>query len=106
ERERFPRHQIGESLLPVTVHGICVMLGVTEELKKANFPRKRGGTFRWGKNPEPWTFEFKDSPLLSEPTGYALQVRRAEFDQILLNNSRSKGVDVREQHTVKDIIIE
>ena len=28
ERETFPRHQIGESLLPVTIHGICKMLGV------------------------------------------------------------------------------
>jgi FAD-dependent halogenase len=106
ERERFPRHQIGESLLPVTIHGISVMLGVSEELKNANFPYKRGGTFRWGKSQEPWTFEFKTSPFLDEPTGYALQVRRAEFDNILLNNSRRKGAEVREQCAVKEVITE
>lgn len=43
EREKFPRHQIGESLLPATINGISVMLGVSEELVKANFTYKLGG---------------------------------------------------------------
>jgi putative heme-binding domain-containing protein len=30
ERERFPRHQIGESLLPATIHGVCALLGVKD----------------------------------------------------------------------------
>lgn len=106
ERERFPRYQIGESLLPATIHGICVMLGVSEELKKANFTLKKGGTFRWGNNPKPWTFEFGISPLMAGPTSYAYQVERSKFDNILLENAKRKGVDVREQHTVKDIIVE
>ena len=54
EKETFPRYQIGESLLPSTVHGICRMLGVTEDLASAGFPKKNGGTFRWGANPTPW----------------------------------------------------
>src|SRR5215467_8596763 len=52
ERERFPRYQIGESLLPSTIHGICVMLGVSEDLKKASFMIKKGGTFRGRKGVE------------------------------------------------------
>src|ERR1044071_5387978 len=82
ERERFPRYQIGESLLPATIHGICVMLGVGEELKNANFTLKRGGTFRWGNNPKPWTFEFGISALMAGPTSYAYQVERSKFDHI------------------------
>lgn len=35
EKERFPRYQIGESLLPGTVQGVCVLLGVADELAKA-----------------------------------------------------------------------
>ena len=31
EKETFPRYQIGESLLPSTVHGICRLLGVADE---------------------------------------------------------------------------
>jgi len=58
ERDSFPRHQIGESLLPATVHGICALLGMSAELARQNFPRKRGGTFRWGRSPAPWTFTF------------------------------------------------
>jgi len=96
EREKFPRHQIGESLLPATVHGICRLLGINDELERQNFPVKRGGTFRWGKKTAPWTFTFSNSP--NSPTGTAYQVERMKFDTILLNNARSRGVDVREQH--------
>ena len=107
ERERFPRYQIGESLLPVTVHGICRMLGVDEELKEANFMRKRGGTFRWGTRVEPWTFAFKDTWLLAgEDTGYAYQVERSRFDKLLLDNARRKGVDVREECAVTELLVD
>lgn len=100
EKERFPRYQIGESLLPSTVHGVCEMLGVTDELAKHNFPVKRGGTFRWGKNAEPWTFTFALSRKLAGPTSTAYQVDRAKFDHILLQNAAKNGVDVREEHDV------
>jgi FAD-dependent halogenase len=104
ERERFPRHQLGESLLPSTVHGICRLLGLRDELARAGFPRKLGGTFRWGKDPEPWTFHFSIAP--NSPTGFAYQVERAKFDKILLDNAARNGVDVREQHEVLDAISE
>src|SRR5207302_6862017 len=104
ERARFPRYQIGESLLPATVHGVCSLLGVTEQLQAANFPVKRGGTFRWGSNPEPWTFTFALSPKLAGPTSYAYQVERSKFDKILLDNARAKGVDVREEHEVTGLV--
>jgi halogenation protein CepH len=104
ERDQFPRHQLGESLLPATVHGICAMLGLSEELANAGFPRKRGGTFRWGKNPEPWTFTFARNT--EAPGGFAYQVERARFDKMLLDNSRRKGVDVRQQHSVTELLYE
>jgi halogenation protein CepH len=106
ERERFPRYQIGESLLPATVHGICVMLGVSEQLKAANFVRKLGGTFLWGSRPEPWTFAFGISSAMTGSTAYAYQVERAKFDQILLDNAAHKGVDVRQEHKVTSLIEE
>src|SRR5258708_900289 len=43
EKCRFPRHRIGESLLPSTVHGIRRLLGVTEQVGAGGFVRKRGG---------------------------------------------------------------
>ena len=98
EKERFPRYQIGESLLPSTVHGVAPLLGVAEELTKAGFPLKRGGTFRWGTNPEPWTFTFALSRRLAESSSTAYQVERQRFDTILLDNARRCGVEVREKH--------
>jgi halogenation protein CepH len=107
ERETFPRHQLGESLLPSTIHGVCAMLGVTEELDKANFPRKLGGSFLWGKRPEPWSFTFADSPVLRRlGFSHAYQVERAKFDEILLRNAQRKGVDVREQHVALEVLRE
>jgi FAD-dependent halogenase len=104
EKERFPRWQIGESLLPSTVHGVCRLTGVAGKLAKAGFTRKRGGTQRWGSNPEPWTFAFSVSPKMNGETSYAYQVERSKFDQILLDHARTTGVDVREQHAVTDVI--
>jgi FAD-dependent halogenase len=104
EKEKFPRWQIGESLLPSTVHGICRITGVADEIAKAGFTRKRGGTFRWGANPAPWTFSFSVSPKMTGDTSYAYQVERSKFDQILLDHARHMGVDVREQHAVSDVL--
>lgn len=104
EKERFPRYQIGESLLPSTVQGICRLLGVSRELEEAGFPVKRGGTFRWGANPEPWSFAFGISPKFAGSASTAYQVERMRFDQILLDNARKHGVDVREEHAVTDVV--
>lgn len=104
EREVFPRYQIGESLLPATVHGVCKLLGVSDELAAAGFPVKRGGTFRWGARKEAWTFSFAVSPRVASPTSFAYQVERAKFDKILLDNSARLGVDVRQGHTVQGLL--
>src|SRR5688572_27339337 len=106
ERDQFPRYQIGESLLPATIHGICKILGLSEELKQAGFMRKLGGTFRWGTNPEPWTFAFSTASAISAPKAYAYQVERAKFDNMLLRNAVRTGVDVREQHSVKNLLFD
>jgi FAD-dependent halogenase len=103
EKESFPRYQIGESLLPATVHGVCGLLGVAEEVQQAGFVRKLGGTFKWGTSPEPWSFAFAISPRMAGPTSHAYQVERMKFDDILLKHARKKGVDVREQCAVVEV---
>jgi halogenation protein CepH len=103
EKEKFPRHQIGESLLPSTVHGVCRLTGVADELARAGFTKKRGGTQRWGANPDPWTFSFSLSPKMSGETSFAYQVERAKFDKILLDHAGRIGADIREQCAVTGI---
>jgi halogenation protein CepH len=104
EKESFPRYQIGESLLPSTVQGICRMIGVTDDLARAGFPHKLGGTFRWGANPTPWNFAFSISPKISGPASFAYQVERSRFDKILLDNAVRKGVEVRQNCAATDVI--
>jgi halogenation protein CepH len=107
ERERFPRHQIGESLLPITVHGVCALLGVLEELKAAGFVTKYGSIFRWGRNEEPWQFTFGAvADMERAGADYAFQVERSRFDQILLENARRAGVEVHEQCSVEELLVE
>lgn len=104
EKEFFPRHQIGESLLPSTIHGVCRLTGVADELAKAGFQLKRGGTFKWGASPNPWTFAFSVSPRMTGPTSFAYQVERSKFDQILLDHARRLGAEVREGCGVADVV--
>lgn len=104
EKESFPRYQIGESLLPSTVHGVCRLTGAEEAVARAGFVRKHGGTFIWGASPEPWTFSFALSAKTINPTSFAYQVERTKFDQILLDNARKQGAEVRERCTVTGVL--
>jgi FAD-dependent halogenase len=106
EKEEFPRYQIGESLLPSTVYGVCRLTGVSNDLDRAGFTRKRGGTYRWGSNPDLWTFAFSVSPTLASETSYAYQVERSKFDKILLDHAAKLGADVRERCAVTGVVSE
>jgi halogenation protein CepH len=97
ESELFPRYQIGESLLPSTVHGVCGLIGAADAVAKAGFVRKLGGTFKWGSSPDPWTFAFSVSPRMAGPTSFSYQVERMKFDKILLDNASRVGAEVRQQ---------
>ncbi len=100
ERETFPRYHIGESLLP-EVLDVLEESGALPLVEKAGFLRKEGGVFRWGLNPEPWTFHFDEAKDRYKFT-YAYQVVRSEFDTILLEHARASGVKVFQNHTARD----
>lgn len=92
ERDEFPRHRIGESLLP-SMMPILEDFGLIEACRQAGFVEKTGATFIWGKNREPWQINFADSPFL--PSKFAFHVERAVFDKILLDNARTCGTEIR-----------
>ena len=92
EKARHPRFHIGESLLPANL-GIFEQLGVADAVRAIGM-EKRGAEFV-----SPWhahrqTFEFADAWDKSMPQAY--QVRRSEFDEILIRNAASKGASVIE----------
>ena len=93
ERERFPRFQIGESLMPGTYWSFK-RLGVLEKLKKSAFVRKYSVQFfgASGRGSAPFYFHRHD-PHESSVTW---QVLRSEFDRMMLENAREKGACVRQ----------
>jgi FAD-dependent halogenase len=109
EKDTFPRYQIGESLLPATVHQIAQLLGIKQRIADAGFVLKRGATFSWGTMPETlWTMNFgklpADQVILPPDVPFAYNVPRHQFDKMLLDNSIDKGVDVRQGCTAGELI--
>jgi flavin-dependent dehydrogenase len=93
ERERFPRFQVGESLLPYN-NDLFARLGVTVPMAKGSFTPKYGAGFVTADGALGYTFRFVEN--LPEAYHSSFQVKRAEFDELLLRNAAASGVDVRE----------
>ena len=80
EREKFPREHVGESQLP-PISQILDEMGCWDKVEAANFPIKIGVTYRWGKDPELWDFEFlplndfhdEPKPLSLQVSGFSIQ---------------------------------
>lgn len=102
ERAPGPRHHVGESLLPGMVP-VLKELGVFDKIDRAGFPRKLGATYVWGRDRSPWENDFNDVNMkelieryggIPEKIEYAWQVRRSEYDEILLSHAAECGVEV------------
>src|SRR5690606_32988814 len=88
ERDRFPRFHIGESLIPET-YWVLNRLGMIEKLRRSHFVKKYSVQFVNQRGQLSAPFNFVDhKPHESSQTW---QVRRSEFDQMLLDNAREKG---------------
>src|SRR5262249_17279550 len=101
EKEKFPRYHIGESLIPYTYFPLQ-RLGMIERMKQSHFPRKYSVQFVGGKGlvSQPFYF-FKH---FEHEAANTWQVLRGEFDQMLLDNAREKGVNVIEEIAARDVI--
>jgi flavin-dependent dehydrogenase len=97
ERERFPRFQVGESLLPYN-NDLFERLGVTVPMAQGSFTPKYGAGFVTADGALGYTFRFREN--LPEAYHSSFQVKRAELDELLLRNAAANGVDVREETAV------
>lgn len=92
EKDRHPRFHIGESLLPANLD-LFERLGVAEKIRDIGMPK-------WGAEfISPWhgrgeTFEFSES--WDHTHSYAYQVRRSDFDEILIRRAAESGAQVIE----------
>jgi flavin-dependent dehydrogenase len=103
ERERFPRFHIGESLIPHT-YWVLKRLNMLDKMKGSHFVKKYSVQFvnERGKLSEPFYF-IDHRPHEASQTW---QVRRSEFDQLMLENAREQGVDVQEGVRVLEVLFD
>lgn len=115
EKARFPRWHIGESTIPV-MNAVLRDLEVFDVLRASEAIQKIGVTLVWGRDRRPWSADFIDllgpgpgapgDPLVATEQGppiTAFNVRRDRFDQLLLDQARHFGAEVREGTRVASV---
>ncbi|MBO6838566.1 MAG: tryptophan 7-halogenase [Alphaproteobacteria bacterium] len=101
EKDRHPRFHIGESLLPRNIP-ILRRLGLEDRLRSIGV-LKRGADFSVPDGSRHIVFNFRDAMRPDEPT--AFQVRRSEFDHMLIDNAEKAGVRVYQETRLDDLDI-
>ncbi len=103
EKERFPRHHIGESLMTDTYFTFQRM-GLLEKLKASPFVRKYSVQFAnpAGKESRPFYF-FEANHHESAVTW---QVTRSLFDLLLLEHAEEQGAIVYQESQIKRVLFE
>ncbi|MCZ6156500.1 NAD(P)/FAD-dependent oxidoreductase [Campylobacter ureolyticus] len=98
DKEKFPRFVIGESLLP---HCMTFLkeANLLEIVEKAGFQYKNGAAFSCGDNYTYVDFCDKFTPGF----GTTFQVKRADFDKLLIEEVQNQGVKVEFDTEVQDI---
>jgi len=103
EKELKPGFRIGESLMPET-YWTLERLGMLEVLRGSRSTVKASVQFvgESGRQSKPfYFFERQD-----HEAAYTWQVERAWFDQAMLDNAASKGVDVRMGAMAADVLLD
>lgn len=125
ERAHHPRYHVGESTIPV-INGVFRDLELFDTLYDGRFVRKMGVTFVWGADRTPWDADYLEIEKFGASQGAeqgvgqtinvvgqdfselmraemrrdipltAINVRRAEFDHLLIEQARHFGAEVRE----------
>jgi flavin-dependent dehydrogenase len=103
EREKFPRFHIGESLIPQT-YWVLKRLNMLPKMKSSHYIKKYSVQFvgSSGRLSEPFYF-VDHKPHESSQTW---QVRRSEFDQMMLDNAVEHGVEVEQGVRVLEVLFE
>jgi len=103
ERDRFPRHHIGESLMPET-YWTFQRLGMLDKMKATDFIRKQSVQFVSASGKESLPYYFTDR----DPGEHSItwQVRRDQFDVMMLDNARQHGAQVRQGVSVKEVLFD
>lgn len=99
EKDTHPRFHIGESLLPFNLP-LLERLGVKDEIHAIGM-MKYGAEFVSSYHNKTVMFEFANAWDKGLP--YSYQVRRSEFDHVLLKNAAAKGATVLEGWRISNV---
>jgi len=99
EKDRHPRFHIGESLLPANLR-LLDQLGVADEVRSIGM-QKWGAEFVSPRHAHHQDYRFAEAWDKNMP--YAYQVRRSQFDHILIRNAARAGAQVLEQCRVRTV---
>ncbi|PLY05922.1 MAG: NAD(P)/FAD-dependent oxidoreductase [Arcobacter sp.] len=98
EKLEFPRFVIGESLLP-RCNEILDKNGLIDIIKEQNYMMKPGAIFI-NEDKKEELIDFRNN--LGQKWGTSFQVKREEFDNVLLETAKKLGADVRHGYEVTD----
>ena len=103
EKEIFPRHHIGESLMTDT-YWTFRRLGLLEKLRESPFVRKYSVQFANPAGKESRPFYFFEA--VHHESAVTWQVTRAQFDHLLIDHAAEQGVIVHQGVLVKQVLFE
>jgi flavin-dependent dehydrogenase len=98
EKVKFPRFVIGESLLPHCMDHLDEV-DFLPAVKKHGFQLKTGAAFYKGENRTDFLFNDQHTKGWT----WTWQVKRSEFDNILINTAKEQGVSVNFECEVKKV---
>jgi flavin-dependent dehydrogenase/chorismate-pyruvate lyase len=101
EKEKFPRYKVGESMIPYCYYPL-ERLGMLDKMKASHFQRKLSVQFvgQSGRVSEPFYF----MKHMNHDAANTYQVKRSEFDSMMLDNAREKGVEFMDESPVKELL--
>jgi flavin-dependent dehydrogenase len=103
EKEEFPRHHIGESLMTDT-YWTFKRMGLLEKLKASPFVRKYSVQFANSEGRESRPFYFFEA--IHHESAVTWQVTRAEFDKLLIEHAADQGAVVHQGSAVKQVLFD
>jgi len=103
EKEEFPRHHIGESLMTDT-YWTFERMGILEKLKQSPFVRKYSVQFANSAGRESRPFYFFEAN--HHESAVTWQVTRAEFDKFLLEHAQEQGAVINQGTPVKRVLFD
>ncbi|MCA1577546.1 MAG: tryptophan 7-halogenase [Acidobacteria bacterium] len=103
EKEIFPRHHIGESLMTDT-YWTFRRMGILEKLTDSPFVRKYSVQFANAAGKESRPFYFFEA--VHHESAVTWQVTRAKFDHLLIDHAADQGATVHQGVLVKQVLFE